>query len=86
MGAMSHNVKGIRLEVYDFSLASTGGPGTGTVVPYSPSGPHLLRYHIVRPSTPKKRQTMSRSLCRPLQKMDGLNGWEHCLILPLFGW
>ena len=38
---MSHDVKRIRLEVYDFSLASTGGPSAGTIVPYSPSGPHL---------------------------------------------
>ena len=38
---MSHDVKRIRLEVYDFSLAGTGSPSAGTIVPYSPSGPHL---------------------------------------------
>jgi len=38
---MSHDVKRIRLEVYDFGLASAGGPSAGTIVPYSPSGPHL---------------------------------------------
>ena len=38
---ISHDVKRIRLEVYDFSLASIGGPRDGTTVPYSPSGPHL---------------------------------------------
>jgi len=27
---MSHDVKRIRLQVYDFSLASTGGPSAGT--------------------------------------------------------
>jgi len=37
---MSHDVKRIRLEVHDFSLASTGGPSAGTTAPYSPSGPH----------------------------------------------
>ena len=48
---MSHDVKRIRLEVYEFSLASTGGPSAGTIVPYSPSGPHLPGRS---PSTPKK--------------------------------
>ena len=38
---ISHDVKRIRLEIYDFSLASTGGPSAGTIVPYTPSGPHL---------------------------------------------
>jgi len=38
---MSHDVKRIRLEVYDFSLASTGGLSAGTIVPYTPCGPHL---------------------------------------------
>ena len=38
---MSRDVKRIRLEVYDINLASTGGPSTRTIVPYSPSGPHL---------------------------------------------
>ena len=37
---MSHDAKRIPL-VYDFSLANTGGPSAGTIVPYSPSGPHL---------------------------------------------
>jgi len=27
----------------DFSPTSTGGPSTGTILPYSPSGPHLPR-------------------------------------------
>jgi len=40
-GVMSYEVKRIRLEVYDLNLASTGGPGARTTVPYSPSGPHL---------------------------------------------
>ena len=38
---ISYDVKRICFEVYDFSLASTGGPSAGTTVPYSPSGPHL---------------------------------------------
>jgi len=38
---MSYDVKMIRLQVYDFSLASTGGPRAETMVRYSPSGPHL---------------------------------------------
>jgi len=38
---MSHDVKRIRLEVYDFSLVSTCGPSAGTIVPYSASSPHL---------------------------------------------
>jgi len=37
----SHEVKRIRLEVYDLNLASTGGPIGRTIVPYSPSCPHL---------------------------------------------
>ena len=40
---MSHDVKIIRLWVYDFSLASTGGPSPGTIAPYSLSSPHLPR-------------------------------------------
>ena len=38
---MSHDVKRICLEVYDFRLASTGCLSAGTIVLYSPSGPHL---------------------------------------------
>ena len=38
---MSHVVKGIGLQVYDFSLATLGGPSAGTITPYSPSGPRL---------------------------------------------
>ena len=38
---ISHDVKRIRLQAYDFSLASTGGPSAGTIVSYTPSGPHL---------------------------------------------
>jgi len=38
---MSHDAGVIRLEVYDFSLASTGGPSARTMVPYSLSDPHL---------------------------------------------
>ena len=38
---MSHGVKRIRFEVYDLNLASTRGPRARTIVPYSPSGPHL---------------------------------------------
>ena len=38
---MSNDVKRVRLQVYDFSLASTGGPSAGTIVPYSPSVPLL---------------------------------------------
>jgi len=38
---MSHDVKRISLEVHDFGLASAGGPSAGTIVPCSPSGPHL---------------------------------------------
>ena len=38
---MFHEVKRIRLEVYLLNLASTGGPSARTIVPYSPSGPHL---------------------------------------------
>jgi len=30
---MSHEVKTIRLEVYDLNLASTGGPSARTIVP-----------------------------------------------------
>ena len=36
-----HDVKIIRLEVYDFNLASAGGPSARTTVPYSSSRPHL---------------------------------------------
>jgi len=55
---MSHDVKRIRLPVYDFSLASTGGPSAGTIVPYSSPSP-IVRPVLtfpgaVRPSTPKK--------------------------------
>ena len=32
---MSHDVRRIRLGVYDFGLASTGGPSPGTIAPYS---------------------------------------------------
>jgi len=64
---MSHDVKRIRSEVYDFSLASTGGPSAGTIVPYSQSGPHLP----------------GRSQPRPPPKTDGLGGWEHRLSLCL---
>jgi len=38
---MSHEVNRIRLEVHHLNLASTGGLSAGTIVPYSPSGPHL---------------------------------------------
>jgi len=38
---MCYEVKRIRSEVYDVNLASTGGPSARTIVPYSPSGPHL---------------------------------------------
>ena len=38
---MSYEVKRIRSEVYDLNLASTGGPSARTIVPYSPSSPHL---------------------------------------------
>ena len=38
---MSYDVKRIRSEVHDLILASTGGPSARTIVPYSPSGPHL---------------------------------------------
>ena len=34
---MSHDVRRIRSEVYDFGLASAGGPSAGTIVPCSPS-------------------------------------------------
>ena len=49
---MSHDVKRIRLEVYDFSLASTGGPSAGTMVPIV--RPVLTLPGVVSPSTPKK--------------------------------
>jgi len=58
---ISHGVKRIRLEVYDLNLAGTGGPSARTIVPYSPSGPHLA----------------GRSPSRPHPKTDGLDGWEH---------
>ncbi|RPA91036.1 hypothetical protein L873DRAFT_1820047 [Choiromyces venosus 120613-1] len=38
---MSHDVIIIRLKLYDFNLASTGGPRARTIVPHSASGPHL---------------------------------------------
>jgi len=38
---ISHDIKRIRLEMYDFSLASTGGPSTGSIVPYTPPCPRL---------------------------------------------
>jgi len=38
---MSYEVKRIRSEVYDLNLGGTGGPSARTIVPYSPSGPHL---------------------------------------------
>jgi len=38
---MSYEVKRIRSGVYDLDLASTGGPGARTIVPYSPPGLHL---------------------------------------------
>ena len=47
---MSHDARVILSHVYDFSLASTGGPSAGTIVAYSPSG--LAFPGVVRPSTP----------------------------------
>jgi len=40
---MSHDVKRIPLEVDDINMVtgSAGGPSARTIVPYSPSGPHL---------------------------------------------
>jgi len=58
---MPHDVERIPLEVYDFNLASVGGPSARTVAPYSSSGPHLP----------------GRSPSRPPPKTDGLDGWEH---------
>ena len=42
---MSHNVKRIRLEVYDVSLICARGP-SASMVPYSLSGPHLPRRRL----------------------------------------
>jgi len=41
-GVMLHATGMIGLEVYGFSLASTGGLGATIIAPYSPAGPHLL--------------------------------------------
>jgi len=38
---MYYEMRSIRLEVYDLSLASIGGPSGRTTIPYSPSGSHL---------------------------------------------
>ena len=46
---MPPDVKRTRLEVYDFSLASTGGPNAGTAVRQVLTFPG-----VVRPSIPKK--------------------------------
>jgi len=51
---MSHDAGMIRLEVYDFILASTGGPNARTLVSYSPCAPHLPG--VVRPSALKKER------------------------------
>ena len=49
---MSHDVKRIRLEVYDFSLASTGGLSAGTIAPIVRL---VLTFSgVVRPSAPAK--------------------------------
>jgi len=46
---MPHDVKRIRLEVFDFSLPSTGGLSAGTIV-----RPVLTSPGVVRHSAPKK--------------------------------
>jgi len=43
---MSHDAIVILPEVYDLSLASTGSQRARIIVPYSPSGPHLLGHGL----------------------------------------
>jgi len=51
---MSHDVKRIRLEVYDINLDSVGGPSARATVQSPIVRPVLTFLGIVCPSTPKK--------------------------------
>jgi len=75
---MSHDAGMIPLEVYDFSLASTGGPSTRTIVPYSP--PVLTSPGIVPPSTPKNKDYERKSVQSYLK-----DGWTKQPGTPLLG-
>ena len=65
---MSHDVKRIRLEVYGFGWASTGGPSAGTIV-----RPVFTFPGVVRPSTPKRTDYEPWSV--PSSPEYGLTGW-----------
>jgi len=62
---MTHDARVIGLDVYNFSLASTGGPSARTIVLYGQSGPHLPGRS---PSQHPQKGTMSGSPSRPPPK------------------
>jgi len=75
---MSHDAGMIRLEMYDFSLDSTGSPSARTIARYSRSGLHLPVPGVVRPSTPK--ETGHEPLSVPSSPKGGRTGRLGTLI------
>ena len=66
---MPRDANTIRFKVYDFNLASIGGPNARTIAPHIP--------YFCPPSWRPQKDNYEHSPSLPTQKTEKLDFWEH---------